>query len=300
MKIICCNNCNSDKYTEYQKAFDRGCQVDKNIFTLVKCSNCNLVYLNPQPSKEELKKYYPADYGPFNLGTKDFFSKNILMEPLRRLRRKKSEIKVIDNKKTDNYKFLDYGCGDGKYLSSIRKQYPNWELYGADNSETACNKTKEKGFFVYCGDIEDIDLPTDYFDMIHLGDVIEHVPNPSLVLSRLYKSMKPGGEIRLITPNIDSFAFYLFRSYWYALELPRHLQIFSEETLSQMLKKNGFTIKSTSFSLGPKVFIKSFYHLIGRRDSQIDPILWKLLSPLSNLAAKFKKTSGMTVVAKKQ
>ena len=54
MKNIACNYCNSTKYRTIIKNYDRSLKVNTKIFNIVQCNKCNLVYLNPQPSVEEL------------------------------------------------------------------------------------------------------------------------------------------------------------------------------------------------------------------------------------------------------
>jgi len=44
---------------------DRLLKVDDTEFQVVKCSNCGMVYLNPQPTPKEIEKYYPSYYSPY-------------------------------------------------------------------------------------------------------------------------------------------------------------------------------------------------------------------------------------------
>jgi len=48
--------------------------------------------------------------------------------------------------------------------------------------------------------------------------------------------LKPGGSIYIETPNIDAFSFRHAREYWYPLECPRHLFLFSPKTLTDILR----------------------------------------------------------------
>jgi len=51
--------------------------------------------------------------------------------------------------------------------------------------------------------------------------------------------LKPGGIFYTMMPNIDSVGARMFGSYWYALELPRHLYHYSPRTLKTAARSSG-------------------------------------------------------------
>ena len=77
--------------------------------------------------------------------------------------------------------------------------------------------------------------------------MIEHIDNPSLCLSLIRKKLKKRGELLIGTPNINSPLASIFGSYWYNLDTPRHLFLFSPQTLGKLLNKNNFVIKKIEF-----------------------------------------------------
>ena len=91
------------------------------------------------------------------------------------------------------------------------------------------------------------DFPDNYFDCIRLYHVIEHLPNPHHCLQLIYKKLKRGGEIVLGTPNAKSMVSKIFGIHWYNLDVPRHLFVFSPDTLSRLVDKAGFSQISVSF-----------------------------------------------------
>jgi hypothetical protein len=66
-----------------------------------------------------------------------------------------------------------------------------------------------------------------------------------------------------------------------------------------MLQAAGFNIRSIEYEKGPKVEIKSLYHLLGKRDLRINPFLWHLFKPITKWLALFGKSSIVKVVAEK-
>ena len=80
----------------------------------------------------------------------------------------------------------------------------------------------------------------DSFDLIRMGHVIEHVRDPLATLRRAWELLKPGGTLFGETPNIDCWDFELFGRYWGALHFPRHIALFSPETISEACERAGF------------------------------------------------------------
>ena len=310
MNVKKCNICNSDNSTFLFYGCDRLHKVNKTLFKIERCVDCGLVYLYPQPTLEELKKYYPSDYGPYGDGSYvlkyDSFSKLIkksfhfLRSYLSKFFFKKS--KEIKNDATIK-RFLDFGCGNGSYLERMRILHPNWELHGFDNSEFALKKTSSKGFKVHSGDLITSDLPNEYFDTIYLSHVIEHLHDPKATMTRIFNLLKIGGEVIVITPNFDSIAAKLFGTYWFALESPRHLFLFSTKTLSRLLVDIGFEIKDVTCVKDSRVEIGSINYLFDRKDMRINFLIWhflrSILKPFVWVLSIFKKTSIMTMRVKK-
>jgi hypothetical protein len=67
---------------------------------------------------------------------------------------------------------------------------------------------------------------------------------PKEVLAKVAEWLKPGGVFFALMPNIDSAGFRFFKSYWYALELPRHLFHFSPKSLAYMANSAGLKVLS--------------------------------------------------------
>ncbi|MDP2910069.1 MAG: class I SAM-dependent methyltransferase, partial [bacterium] len=279
-------------------------------FRIERCLDCGLVYLCPQPPPLDLKKYYPSNYGPYQdrdnplkYGVISQSIKDIFFY-LRRLKQlllhQNLRVLKID---TSVLYLLDLGCGNGNFLDKMRRLHPNWHLYGFDNNEAACERLRSKGFEVWDGNFMDVDLPKEYFDIIHLSHVIEHLEDPRKALIKIYNLLKSGGEITIITPNFNSLAARVFGSYWFALDSPRHLFLFSPETIFRLLSETHFLIKSINYSADVRVAIKSFNYLFDRKDMRINFMIWHLLwfifKPIGNILSLLNKTSIMTIKAKK-
>ena len=112
-------------------------------------------------------------------------------------------IKLIP-KKSDN-KILEIGAGGGDTLLEIKRQNLAKELVGielmqiANSNQTSSDIDK----FIIC-DVEktELEFPDSYFDVILLGDVLEHLLDPWLFLKKISRYLKTGGIFIASIPNI--------------------------------------------------------------------------------------------------
>jgi SAM-dependent methyltransferase len=75
------------------------------------------------------------------------------------------------------------------------------------------------------------------FDAVTLSHVIEHVPDPLGLLVEVRRILKPGARIVLTTPNSRSLGHQKFREFWFGLDPPRHLQIFTPASLQELARR---------------------------------------------------------------
>ena len=64
MESVFCDLCHSNQSDVVVKQRDLLLEVSQDEFTIVRCRNCGLVYLNPRPSTDRLGSYYPSVYYP--------------------------------------------------------------------------------------------------------------------------------------------------------------------------------------------------------------------------------------------
>lgn len=129
---------------------------------------------------------------------------------------------------------LDYGCGDGRFLSQLREAaFVN--LAGYDFDPNARYAARQLGARVVDDESELQALGP--FDAITLNHVIEHLVDPVADIARLSKMLNAGGRIVLRTPNTASALARLFGDAWRGWETPRHLNLFNPESAVTSLSK---------------------------------------------------------------
>lgn len=136
-------------------------------------------------------------------------------------------------------RLLDVGCGNGGFL--VLAKQAGWHVEGIDFDATAVETAKARGLDVRFGGSELLNEKKEYYDVITLCHVIEHIHNPEILLRNLYASLKPDGLLWLDTPNLKSVGARRFGSSWRDLDPPRHLVLFNPGSLEKCLKKAGFS-----------------------------------------------------------
>jgi SAM-dependent methyltransferase len=144
-------------------------------------------------------------------------------------------------------RLLDVGCGSGEWLLLMREL--GWQAEGVDFDENAVKAAGQRGLEVGCGALEKQNYPDETFDAITLNHVIEHVPDPVGTLVECARILKKGGKLVIFTPNGASLSHKVFKRHWRGLEPPRHLHVFSFQSLPALFKRAGFL----SVNLHPQI-----------------------------------------------
>jgi len=99
-------------------------------------------------------------------------------------------------------KFLDCGCGTGKYVEALSSRF-NIDIYGIEYLEDKLNQAKliNPQLRIKKGDIEKIDFPDSYFDVVLLNEVLEHIPNEKKALNEIFRVLKTNGKLIIFSPN---------------------------------------------------------------------------------------------------
>ena len=138
-------------------------------------------------------------------------------------------------------RLLEVGCGSGKILS--RMQSFGWEVTGTDFDDNAVNAARSRNLDVRSGTLAAQNFAPESFDAIVLKHVIEHLPEPVAELALCNRLLKPGGKLIVLTPNLAGRGHALWQRHWRGLEPPRHLQIFTPQSLKTALNGGGLMLQ---------------------------------------------------------
>ena len=228
---------------------------------LCKCNSCDAVFVNPIPSTKQLGQYYSSTY---------YNKPRLLTNFLQFLRKRK-----FANLKPG--KILDIGCGSGSFLLAMNSI--GWACYGTEISKSSHEFLKNvqlSDIKIYNCFLPDASFKANFFDLVTLWHVLEHLQDPPTYLAHVKKIMKKDGLLMIAVPNSASIGFKLWWCNWLQLDVPRHIFHFNPSSLTKLLHKSGFEIISInhySFEFNPFTFVQSFYNSIGMEFN----FLYKLL-----------------------
>ena len=243
---IRCEACGGDGVEDLLQAPDRF-HGRTEIYRLVRCQACSLVWLQNPPAPEQMGYHYGPDYD------------RAIADAGEKSDHWRERHDTLLRYKTGGA-ILDLGCSSGGFLTSVKD--PKWKLYGIEMSDSVAKCAEAKcGAEVFVGDILDAPFPRASFDAITCFHVFEHLYQPREVLARVAEWLKPGGIFYTMMPNIDSAGARVFQSYWYALELPRHLYHFSPSSLGKLATSMG--LETVSLTTHRELFVEhSFRYLV--------------------------------------
>lgn len=222
-----CPACGCNEGKNFLRAPDRF-HWRGETYQLKRCSFCRYVWLDTPPAPAEIRFHYDEDYHQ----TIAAGGEGSIEQRWRRQRE-------IVERYSDGGALLDVGCSSGAFLSTL-KAGP-WALYGIEQEATTAERARTTtGAEVFVGDVERAPFAPASFDVITCFDVLEHVYQPRHLLERVLEWLRPGGIFLAQVPNIDSWEARAFGTYWYGLELPRHISHFSPASLRFITKNIGF------------------------------------------------------------
>lgn len=211
-------------------------KFSKGGYHLYRCVSCDFGHLNPAPTLEEVNDFYNsenyyqskekgyANYDELEEGLKSTYSQ--LVKGLH----KEYAFDIKDKK------VLDVGCAYGYFLD-VAKELGASELTGTDLSKDSAVKMKEKGYVFYHGPFENIDLGSNTYDLIFMGDVFEHLMDPFAVLEKIKKVLNPGGLVLITTVDFASVFVKWSGVNWRLFTPPEHIQYWSPKSIKTLFSK---------------------------------------------------------------
>lgn len=233
--LVACNLCGARDEHELSDRDRDGAHLRTVI-----CRNCGLVYTNPRPAPEEIAHYYERSYRLDYKGVLEPKRKHVARAAKVAAKRVRDILEYL----THGMRSLDIGSGGGEMVYAMR-------MLGLDGSGLEPNE----GYSAYArnilrlpvssGCIENAVLPENYYDLLTMYHVIEHLHDPLGALQTLHSAMKPNGVLVVECPNVEAHcqapSHRLHRA---------HLYNFNTVTLQALAEKAGFRLVRLSLSPG--------------------------------------------------
>lgn len=135
-------------------------------------------------------------------------------------------------------RLLEVGFGSGQQLA--RMHALGWHVEGVDMDPVSVEAARAQGFTVHLGELARQAFPRNCFNAVYMSHVIEHVHDPLAVLAECHRILAPGGVLVVVTPNTKSWGHARFGECWMGLDPPRHLSLFSANSLRAAAHRAGF------------------------------------------------------------
>lgn len=255
------------------------------------CTDCGSIFLHPMPDLETIGSFYPAHYSVFDgespIRTISPLKQAILclkhgythLEPPLPYRLLATLLSPFYRLATPDYipnaTLLDVGCGNGRYLSTMRAL--GWKVQGVELSENGVKVCQASGLPVHHGDLASAAFPDASFELITVRHVIEHVPDPRAFMAELARILMPGGRLIIETPNSNALGRKWLGANWFANEVPRHLILFNEKNINKLAHSHGLSRISLRLETTPKIFLNSVDYVIRNASNPSKKIGWRRL-----------------------
>ena len=229
--------------------------------TICRCTDCGLIFSNPQPIPQNLQDHY--GFAPESYWDTKYFSidDNYFKNEITKLK------ELITFK--EGMKSLDIGAGLGKQMIALSKA--GFDTYGLEPSSTfyerAITQMNINPENLKNEMVESVEYPSNYFDFISLGVVLEHLYNPSDIIESTLRWLKPNGVIHVEVPSSDWLISKLINLYYKLtfrdyvcnlspMHIPYHLYEFSLKSFEKN-SKNKYKIAFHEYYVC-KTFLPAF------------------------------------------
>lgn len=276
MEFVPCNLCRSkENVLLYPSTIEPAAHIeDHSAFrctstgygkhhAIVKCVRCGLVFANPRNHGQEVLEMYTKVEDPLYFeerqGRVITFEKHL--RPLHQ---------IVGP--PNGRKLLDVGAHIGVFVEIANQA--GWQATGLEPSRWSVEMARQLGTKLIEGTLATSNLPQDYFDVVTLWDVIEHLSDPMAEIEHVFRALKPGGWVVIHTMNIESLFAKLMGAKWpWFMEM--HLYYFSEQTMRNLLEAANFQWKLSQ--------TQGRYLRLGYLVSRLEPFAHHLAMALGKL-----------------
>lgn len=184
----------------------------------------------PKLTEDKLANYYKSEN---YISHTD--NKRNLFERLYHLVRSitlKQKVGLIDSLQTTTKELLDVGCGTGDFLLIAKNK--GWNVSGIEPNDQARSIATEKVGEHILSNTALNEFDNHSFNVITLWHVLEHLPDFNEQIKLFKQKLKTDGRLVIAVPNYKSYDAQLYKEYWAAYDVPRHLWHFSRHAISKI------------------------------------------------------------------
>ncbi len=218
-----------------------------------RCSACGFEYIAPRPTPQETAGFYDiggyytqGDFGrPPAVPAPGFLSR-LRLHLAWRADRGDPLVDVVSRRLSRAATIVDIGCGDGSQLARLAER--GFRMTGVER-DTKSVSLQGEHTQVFEGSAEALpaQLARASFDAVTFKQVLEHLVDPVSALRNAAQLLKPGGVMFVEVPNNDSAISKQSGLSWEHMDVPRHINFFTEGTLQATAERAGLNVEGSFF-----------------------------------------------------
>ena len=214
--------------------------LKSNNHQIVRCTLCEILFVNPRPSESYIRSLFSKDYIDNDKRVEEDFTSW-------RQASLKREARRLQQLLPQGGRLLDIGTASGAFLGAF-KDAPHWQVEGLEPSRFAAQKAAAKyGVPVHPGFLHDQQFESSSFDVITSLDAFCFHPNPRKDMIEITRILKPSGLLAIEIPGLRFRMLKntgplckLLYGQQARLNAGVHLFYYSRKTLGTLVQQFGF------------------------------------------------------------
>jgi SAM-dependent methyltransferase len=200
---------------------------------LNRCPACGFMF-QPELPIDELRSNHDEDYFERYCAGRSYDSHGA-----QRRREARIRLRWMRGHGARSGRLLEIGVARGDFLAEARRA--GFEPLGIEPEPAAAEVARRRsGVEVLVGWAEEIELPSEAFDVVCLWHVLEHIPRPRPVLEALLDSLRPGGLLFCEVPNAGGAMAVAKGDSWQYLDPAHHVGFYDAGSLLRGLGASGY------------------------------------------------------------
>jgi 2-polyprenyl-3-methyl-5-hydroxy-6-metoxy-1,4-benzoquinol methylase len=265
--------------------------VSHRPFEIWQCAGCTLRFTQDAPDAASAGDFYQSDNYISHTDT-DKGLVNKLYHFVRKTTLQRKRKLVAQTTGLLRGTVLDIGAGTGAFAYTM--QQAGWQVAALEPDAA----TRQRAAELYAIQLKNIDalytLPAAGFDAITMWHVLEHVHDLQACIAQIKLLLKPGGKVLIAVPNYTSKDASIYRQYWAAYDVPRHLYHFSPASIKKLLAMHNLQLQGMRPMWYDSFYISMLSETYKNGKNNFVKAVWNGLR--SNLAALWNKERCSSVI----
>jgi 2-polyprenyl-3-methyl-5-hydroxy-6-metoxy-1,4-benzoquinol methylase len=240
-------------------------EVSGVAVAIKRCKSCGLIFSDPHPAPQSITDHYELSADTYFDESQRTFDPNYFGAE-------------IDTAKqllgfVPGMRALDIGVGMGKGMRALSSA--GFDTWGIEPSKSFLNYAIDwlaiEPARILNETVESADFPSEKFDFIVFGAVLEHLHSPARALSAVLKWLKPGGVIHAEVPS-SNYWMSKFTNLFFTLNMtsyvthlspmhpPYHLYEFTQTSFEENGRRLGYDLARYAFKAGPIYHLPAIFH----------------------------------------